>query len=180
MGAILKVKDKDGNVHSIPAIKGDKGDKGDTGETGPKGDTGATGETGAKGDTGATGPQGPQGKSAYEIAVENGATEETEAEWLETLKPYNATLPLVGEATITDGAGTVPSGLASGCVYLVIFANSASGVLLRDSSKTWNYAAMGVYTLKIGSDGAITLTTASISVGVSDTGTLRFYKLGSI
>jgi len=29
---ILNLKDKDGNWHNIPAIKGDKGDKGDRGE----------------------------------------------------------------------------------------------------------------------------------------------------
>lgn len=38
--AILKIKDADGNVQEILAIKGEKGDKGDKGEKGEKGDNG--------------------------------------------------------------------------------------------------------------------------------------------
>ena len=76
---ILRVKDAQGNLIPIPAIRGEagpqgtpgprgpqgpKGDKGDTGTTGaqgPKGDTGATGPQGLKGDAGPTGPTGAQG-----------------------------------------------------------------------------------------------------------------------
>lgn len=36
--AILRVKDAEGNIHGIPAIKGEKGDKGDQGNKGDKGD----------------------------------------------------------------------------------------------------------------------------------------------
>lgn len=35
--AILRVKDAEGNIHDIPAIKGEKGDKGDKGYTPIKG-----------------------------------------------------------------------------------------------------------------------------------------------
>lgn len=44
--AILKIRDSDGTVQEILALKGDKGDKG---EKGDKGDTGATGAKGADG-----------------------------------------------------------------------------------------------------------------------------------
>ncbi len=43
MAAILRVKDENGNIVSIPAIKGDKGEKGDPGEKGEKGERGAPG-----------------------------------------------------------------------------------------------------------------------------------------
>ena len=36
--AILRVKDAEGNIHDILAIKGEKGDKGDTGEQGAPGE----------------------------------------------------------------------------------------------------------------------------------------------
>ncbi len=35
---ILNLKDKDGNWHNIPAIKGDKGDKGEKGDKGDRGE----------------------------------------------------------------------------------------------------------------------------------------------
>lgn len=38
--AILRVKDAEGNIYDIPAIKGEKGDKGDKGDQGNKGDKG--------------------------------------------------------------------------------------------------------------------------------------------
>ena len=43
MAAILRVKDENGNIVSIPAIKGDKGEKGDPGEKGEKGERGEPG-----------------------------------------------------------------------------------------------------------------------------------------
>lgn len=46
----LKIRDKDGNVVSVPAIKGDKGDKGDQGEQGIQGIQGIQGDKGDKGD----------------------------------------------------------------------------------------------------------------------------------
>lgn len=46
---ILKVKDEQGNWHTIPALKGEKGETGDTGPTGPQGPQGATGAAGADG-----------------------------------------------------------------------------------------------------------------------------------
>ena len=36
--AILKLRDKDGNVYEVPAIVGQKGDKGDKGDRGEKGE----------------------------------------------------------------------------------------------------------------------------------------------
>ena len=57
--AILRIKDENGNVYSIPSIKGEKGDPGAQGE---------------KGETGAQGPQGNPGKDAYEYAKEGGFT----------------------------------------------------------------------------------------------------------
>ena len=174
MGAILKVKDQDGNIIPIRAIKG------------PKGDTGATGATGPKGDTGATGPKGDTGKSAYEIAVENGATEKTEAEWLATLKPYNVKYPFVTVAdSSSDGTGTLNSSLISGGVYLVYFKETggfaqtiASGVLYCDTSKAKNYVSLGPYQLEITtSDWSIQLTASGNNGKV---GILYFYKLGSL
>lgn len=50
MAAILRVRDNDGNITDIPAIKGDKGDKGEPGIQGIKGDKGDPGERGEKGD----------------------------------------------------------------------------------------------------------------------------------
>lgn len=41
--SILRIKDENGNLIEIPAIKGDKGDKGDKGERGEKGEKGDTG-----------------------------------------------------------------------------------------------------------------------------------------
>ena len=41
--AILRIKDENGNLIDIPAIKGDKGDKGDKGERGEKGEKGDVG-----------------------------------------------------------------------------------------------------------------------------------------
>ena len=38
--AILRIKDENGNVISIPSIKGDKGDPGEQGPKGDKGDSG--------------------------------------------------------------------------------------------------------------------------------------------
>ena len=64
MGAILKLRDANGQVHEVPALIGPAGPAGPTGPQGPKGDTGDTGATGPqgpKGDTGDTGPQGPTG-----------------------------------------------------------------------------------------------------------------------
>lgn len=87
MTAILKVKDGNGNVIPIQAIKGEKGEKGDKGDTGAQGPQGIQGEKGdpftysdftsaqlealrgpqgiqgEKGDTGATGPMGPRGET---------------------------------------------------------------------------------------------------------------------
>lgn len=152
MGAILRVKDKDGNIIDIPAIKGDKGDPGDTGPQGPQGETGPTGPTGPQGETGPTGPTGPTGavgKSAYEIAVENGATEETEAEWLESLKPYNTVHPSVALLTVANGyvTSTIPE-LYYG-VYVVIFrdgANTSTGIACFPSATfTSRKFAVGEY-----------------------------------
>ena len=39
MGAILRARDKDGNVYDIPAIRGAQGPQGPQGETGPAGYT---------------------------------------------------------------------------------------------------------------------------------------------
>ena len=58
---ILRVKDLNGNVQEIPALRGEKGETGAAGATGPEGPQGPKGEPGAKGDPGATGPQGPAG-----------------------------------------------------------------------------------------------------------------------
>lgn len=65
--AILKVKDKDGNIVDIPAIRGPQGPQGEVGPQGEQGLTGPTGPQGPKGDRGPqgiqgeVGPQGPQG-----------------------------------------------------------------------------------------------------------------------
>ena len=90
MAAILRVKDENGNIVSIPAIKGEKGEKGDKGDTGaaftyedftpeqlaalkgPKGDNGPKGDTGPKGETG---PAGSDGQSAYAAAQAGGYTD---------------------------------------------------------------------------------------------------------
>ncbi len=50
--SVLKIKDENGNVIEIPALKGDKGDKGDTGPQGPQGEKGNTGAAGARGTRG--------------------------------------------------------------------------------------------------------------------------------
>lgn len=50
--SILKIRDADGNVQEILAIKGERGYPGERGE---KGDPGEKGDKGDKGDTGATG-----------------------------------------------------------------------------------------------------------------------------
>lgn len=62
--AILKLKDENGNVFSVPALVGPQGPQGATGDTGPQGpagEAGAKGDKGDKGDTGATGPAGANG-----------------------------------------------------------------------------------------------------------------------
>lgn len=66
---ILKIRDKDGNVTSIPAIKGDPGEQGIPGE---------------KGEQGIPGEKGESGKSAYEYAKDAGYTG-TEEEFAERL-----------------------------------------------------------------------------------------------
>lgn len=58
MAATVRIRDENGNIIDLPAIRGRKGDKGDT---------------------------GADGKSAYEVAKDNGF-EGTEAEWLDSLK----------------------------------------------------------------------------------------------
>lgn len=197
MGAILKIKDDKGNVYTIPAIQGPQGEtgpqgpKGETGQQGPKGEAGQQGPqgiTGATGKTGAAGKDGENGKSAYEIALANGSTTaRTEAEWVESMKSYNTTLPLIGEAvTITDGTGTAPSGLVSGCLYLVIFncTSPVSAILYWDTSKRYSMSTIGQYLLRIETDTkAISLNEHSGLGGglayVHDTGTLSFYKIGS-
>lgn len=63
--AILKIKDANGNVIDIPAIRGPQGEPGKDGAQGPqgeKGDKGEQGIQGEKGETGATGATGPKGE----------------------------------------------------------------------------------------------------------------------
>lgn len=58
MGSILKIRDKNGNVIQIPAIRGSKGDKGDKGDRGDRGDSGNSGVyTLAEGETIADAPE---------------------------------------------------------------------------------------------------------------------------
>lgn len=89
--AILRIKDENGNITDVPAIKGDKGAKGDKGDPGSNGIDGVSathswngtiltvtsasgtysadlkGEKGDKGDKGDTGEQGIQGESAVHV-----------------------------------------------------------------------------------------------------------------
>ena len=64
---ILRVRDAQGNLIPIPAVRGEAGPQGIPGPQGPqgpqggKGDPGTTGPQGPQGDPGDTGPQGPQG-----------------------------------------------------------------------------------------------------------------------
>lgn len=58
---ILRVKDLNGNVQEIPALRGEKGEKGAAGATGPEGPQGPKGAQGPQGEQGVTGPQGPAG-----------------------------------------------------------------------------------------------------------------------
>lgn len=67
MSAVIKVKDKQGNVYPLYSLRGEqgergpKGDPGPAGATGPKGDTGPAGPAGKAGPKGDTGPAGPKG-----------------------------------------------------------------------------------------------------------------------
>ena len=54
MAAIIRVRDKNGNVIDIPAIVGAPGEKGETGAQGEKGDKGDPGANGANGEDGYT------------------------------------------------------------------------------------------------------------------------------
>ena len=92
----------------LAALKGDKGDKGDTGEQGPQGE---------KGDTGEAGATGADGKSAYEVAVDSGATTAaTEAEWIASLKGEKGDAGDVTGVTFTcedktlSALGGIPAG----------------------------------------------------------------------
>ena len=62
MGAIIQVRDSEGNLIPFSFAQGPKGDKGDPGEQGPQGIRGEPGAKGDKGDSGAPGPQGVQGE----------------------------------------------------------------------------------------------------------------------
>lgn len=69
MSAVIKVKDKQGNVYPLYSLRGEqgergpKGDPGPAGAMGPKGDTGPAGPAGKAGPKGDTGPAGPAGTS---------------------------------------------------------------------------------------------------------------------
>lgn len=60
---ILKVKDEQGNWHTIPALKGN------TGPAGPQGPQGATGATGPQGPTGPQGATGASGADGFSPEV---------------------------------------------------------------------------------------------------------------
>lgn len=160
MGAILRIKDADGNIYPIPAIQGPQGETGAQGPQGETGPQGPQGETGATGETGAQGPQGETGKSAYEIALANGlTTAETETEWIESLKSYNTTIPTVTTVTISEGTGTISTdALTVGAVYAITYIGLATsstikeclcGMLFYNADVRYNRAPLGPYFIKI-------------------------------
>lgn len=188
MGAILKVKDKDGNVIAIPAIQGPKGDPGEKGE---KGDTGERGETGPTGPTGATGPQGPRGEKGD--PGETGPQGPRGEDW-------SGKLTLTASVTITAGSAAVPNELEYANVYFVELDNRGgtylSGILHWNRSADVTVATLGgkyalaiisiededtwevENTIVISDIGADITTDTQECANIS--GTLSFYKLASI
>ena len=95
MVAIIRVRDENGNVVDVPAIKGKDGAdgytpikgvdyfdgaKGDTGEQGPKGETG---ERGPQGEQGPQGEPGPAGVSGVYIGSEEPVDDSIKV-WIDT------------------------------------------------------------------------------------------------
>ena len=108
---ILKVKDEQGNWHTIPALKGDKGETGDTGPTGPQGPQGIQGIQGPQGNTGATGPQGPQGVKGDKGDKGNtGAQGPTGAAGADGVSPEVTITEIEGGHTVTITDADHPTG----------------------------------------------------------------------
>lgn len=75
-------------INSLKGEKGNDGERGTDGPAGPIGPAGPDGIAGPIGPKGQDGPMGPAGKSAYQIAKDNGFTEDEQA-WLNSLKGVN-------------------------------------------------------------------------------------------
>ena len=72
---ILRVRDAQGNLIPIPAVRGEAGPQGIPGPQGPQGPQGDKGDPGAKGDKGEPGTPGAAGQSAYAAAQSGGYTD---------------------------------------------------------------------------------------------------------